>query len=72
MFVTLGQQSLGAFVLHVYVIMLIAHTSPSESLWVNTLLQVAAILAIAVLLRTLKRWPFHRAIASSAPQPVAA
>jgi len=71
-FVTLGQQSLGAFVLHVYVIMLIAHTSPSDSLWVNTLLQVAAILAIAVLLRTLKRWPFRRNTGSPSPQPVAA
>jgi hypothetical protein len=39
---------------------------------VNTLLQVAAILAIAVLLRTLKRWPFRRAAGNSAPQPVAA
>jgi hypothetical protein len=55
LFVTLGQQSLGAFVLHVYAIMLIAHTSPTDSLWLNTVLQVAAILVIAALLRTLRR-----------------
>ncbi len=55
-FVTLGQQSLGAFVLHVYAIMLIAHTSATDGLWTNTLLQVAAILAIAALLNGIKRW----------------
>ncbi len=71
-FVTLGQQSLGAFVLHVYAIMLIAHTSPGDALWTNTLVQVAAILAIAALLNTLRRWPFRRDTGGPAAQPLAA
>ena len=54
-FVTLGQQSLGAFVLHVYAVMLIAHTSQGDGLWTNTLLQVAAILGIAALLAWSRR-----------------
>jgi hypothetical protein len=72
LFITLGQQSLGAFVLHVYAIMLIAHTSPPEGLWRNTLLQIAAILAIAAVLNGMQRWPFRRARAASAPRPLPA
>jgi len=55
--VTLGQQSLGAFVLHVYAMLLIAHLPlPSESgLGINTLLQVAVILGIAGALAALRR-----------------
>jgi hypothetical protein len=66
-FVTLGQQSLGAFVLHVYAIMLIAHTSTSDSLWTNTLVQVAAILAIAALLYAFRRRPTRRVPARPLP-----
>jgi len=72
LFVTLGQQSLGAFVLHVYAIMLIAHASPTGRLWVNTLLQVAAILTIAVLLRTLRRLSSRRTIRVGQALPLAA
>ena len=71
-FVTLGQQSLGAFVLHVYVIMLIAHSSTSDSLWTNTLVQITAILAIAVLLARLKKWPFRRDAVAPAARPLPA
>jgi len=54
--VTLGQQSLGAFVLHVYAMLLIAHLpSPGENgLGINTLLQVAVILGIAGVLAALR------------------
>jgi len=71
-FVTLGQQSLGAFVLHVYALMLIAHTSTSDGLWTNTFVQIAAILAIAALLHALRRWPFRRTAgyAAAGPLPV--
>ena len=72
LFVTLGQQSLGAFILHVYAIMLIAHTSIGEGLWRNTLIQVAVILLIAAVLNGMQRRPFRRARRTPAPQPVAA
>ncbi len=71
-FVTLGQQSLGAFVLHVYAIMLIAHTSASDSFWINTLLQIAAILAIAAVLHGLQRWSRRRQAMPGAAAPLAA
>ncbi|HUK36062.1 MAG TPA: OpgC domain-containing protein [Vicinamibacterales bacterium] len=59
--VTLGQQSLGAFVLHVYAILLMAHLPLHENgLWVNTLLQVAVILGIAGVLAVLQRRPDRR------------
>jgi len=72
LFVTLGQQSLGAFVLHVYAVMLIAHSSLAEGLWRNTLTQVAAILAIAAMLNAMQRRRFRRARRTPAPQPIAA
>jgi hypothetical protein len=64
--VTLGQQSLGAFVLHVYAILLIAYVSPSndKGLAMNTLLQVAVILGIAGILAARRLRPVHR---TSAP-----
>jgi hypothetical protein len=54
-FITLGQQSLGAFVLHVYAILVIAHMSPENGIWTNTLVQLTAILAIAALLNLVRR-----------------
>ena len=72
LFVTLGQRSLGAFVLHVYAIMLIAHTSPGEGLWRNTLLQIAVILAIAAVLNAMQRWSLRRARPAPATRPLAA
>ena len=71
-FITLGQQSLGAFVLHVYAIMLIAHISASDGLWTNTFVQIATILAIAALLHGLRRWPIRRPRVSAAAGPIAA
>jgi hypothetical protein len=50
LFVTLGQRSLGAFVLHVYGLLLLANLKLPYDLWVNTLAQVTLVLAIAVLL----------------------
>jgi len=70
LFVTLGQQSLGAFVLHVYAIMLIVHTSTGEGLWRNTALQIVAILSIAAVLNGIERWPLRRGRTVRAPQPV--
>jgi hypothetical protein len=72
-FVTLGQQSLGAFVLHVYGILLIAHLPIVEAgdVWINTLVQVIAIVAIAALLRAAQRRPFRRAPSAPA-EPLAA
>ena len=74
-FVTLGQQSLGAFVLHVYGILLIANLplAQSDSLWANTLIQIILVLAITALLNGARRWPLRRPTMSTAPaQPVAA
>jgi hypothetical protein len=55
LFVTLGQGSLGAFVLHVYGLLVLAHLPESDHLAVNTAIQIALILAIAVVLKGLKR-----------------
>jgi hypothetical protein len=49
--VTIGQCSLGAFVLHVYGLMVLAHLPQSDQLWINTGVQVLLILAIAGLLK---------------------
>ena len=49
-FVTLGQQSLGAFVLHVYGILLLAQLKLADEFWTNTLVQVMLIVAIAAAL----------------------
>jgi hypothetical protein len=49
-FVTLGQRSLGAFVLHVYGLLLLAHVPHFDDIWINTLLQLLLIVAIAALL----------------------
>ena len=68
-FVTLGQQSLGAFVLHVYGILLVAHlplVRPDE-FWTNTLVQVILIVAIAALLNASQRFSFRRLMMPPAP-----
>ncbi len=73
--ITLGQQSLGAFVLHVYTMLLIAHVPwPHEdALWVNTLLQMTAILGIASVLTAIRRRRDHRTqVLSGRPRPVRA
>jgi hypothetical protein len=61
-FVTLGQQSLGAFVLHVYGILLIANTPLGKlnGLWGSTLVQILLIVVIAALLNAIQRLPIRR------------
>ena len=67
--VTLGQQSLGAFVLHVYGILLLAHLPllKADEFWTNTLVQVILIVAIAALLNGVQRLPRRRAPMAAAP-----
>ena len=54
-FVTLGQRSLAAFVLHVYGILLLARLPLADKFWTNTLVQVIFIVAIAALLNGVQR-----------------
>ena len=49
--VTIGRASLGAFVLHVYGLMVLAHLPQSDQLWINTGVQLLLIGAIAGLLK---------------------
>jgi len=71
-FITLGQQSLGAFVLHVYAVLVMAHMRDT-GLWMNTLAQLAAILAIAAVLNAMRRLsPRRRPVIAPAAQPLAA
>jgi len=60
LFVTLGQGSLGAFVLHVYGLLLLAHLPETDVLWINTVVQVTLIVAIAAALNALNRLPARR------------
>jgi len=72
-FITLGQQSLGAFVLHVYAILVMAHMPPEDGIWRNTLVQLTAILTIAALLYGIRRLSLRRRPATSpVPRPLAA
>jgi hypothetical protein len=72
-FITLGQQSLGAFVLHVYAVLVLAHMSAESGIWTNTLAQLMAILTIAALLHAIRRFSLRRrAVMTPTPQPVAA
>jgi len=72
-FITLGEQSLGAFVLHVYAVLVMAHMSPESGIWTNTLVQLTAILTIAALLHAVRRLSSHRrTVMTPRPQPVAA
>jgi hypothetical protein len=74
-FVTLGQQSLGAFVLHVYGVLLLAHLPPAntDDLWTNALAQVFLVVAIAALLNGAQRLQVRRsAMATPQAQPLAA
>jgi hypothetical protein len=74
-FVTLGQQSLGAFILHVYGVLLLAHIPPAntDDLWTNALAQVFLVVAIAALLNGAQRLQVCRsATATPQAQPLAA
>jgi hypothetical protein len=68
-FVTLGQQSLGAFVLHVYGILLVANLplAQFDGPVTHALIQVVLVLAITMLLNGVRRWPLRRAAMSTAP-----
>lgn len=57
---TLGRRSLGAFVLHVYAILLLVHIPHADAVIVNTTLQLLTIVVIAVLLGTVYREPESR------------
>src|SRR5262245_2903431 len=52
LFVTLGQRSLGAFVLHVYGLLIIAQLPLVDGLWLNTVVQLTLVVAIAALLNS--------------------
>jgi OpgC protein len=72
-FVVLGQRSLGAFVLHVYGLLLLAHLPLADGIWVNTLAQVTLVCTIATLLDRTQRLR-HRGRSRSLPEaePLAA
>jgi hypothetical protein len=72
-FVTLGQRSLGAFVLHVYGLLLLAHLPLPDGLWVNTLVQVTLVFTIATLLDSAQLVRLrHREAAPARAEPLAA
>jgi hypothetical protein len=48
--VTLGRRSLGAFIAHVYGLLLLAHAPARDSLWMSALLQIGLVLSIAAIL----------------------
>lgn len=55
LFVTLGRGSLGAFVLHVYGLLLLAHLPESDQLWINTGVQLLLIIGVAAALKAQQR-----------------
>ena len=71
LFVTLGQASLGAFVLHVYGLLLLDHLPGAGELWINTAAQILLVVAIAGALGAMKKWRRARR-RSLTPQPLAA
>ncbi|HET9832306.1 MAG TPA: OpgC domain-containing protein [Vicinamibacterales bacterium] len=54
-FITLGQRSLGAFVLHVYALVLLAYTPLGDDVLINTLVQVAILVGTVAILHALQR-----------------
>jgi hypothetical protein len=62
LFVTLGRRSLGAFVLHVYGMLLLTHVPHADGVVLNTVLQLLTMVVIAALLGGLQ-WmrPIHTA-----------
>jgi hypothetical protein len=72
-FVTLGKSSLGAFVLHVYGLLMVAQLQLPYDLWINTLVQVTLVVTIATLLNGAESFRVHRRhTAPARVQPVAA
>jgi hypothetical protein len=72
LFVTLGQQSLGAFVLHVYGIVLVAHLGLPNQFWANTLTQLTLIVMIAAVLNSVQTVRVTRRRRTLAPARLAA
>jgi hypothetical protein len=73
LFVTLGQASLAAFVLHVYGLLLLAQLPESDHVGINTLIQIGLIVGIAGALKAIQRMPFPRRVSlASLPPPLAA
>ncbi len=73
LFITLGQQSLGAFVLHTYGLLLTAYVG-SRDIFTNTIVQVLLIVAIAAILSSTTRAHSSRRARPTTfgPKPVAA
>jgi hypothetical protein len=73
-FVVLGQRSLGAFVLHVYGLLLLAHLRLPDGIWINTLAQVTLVCAIAMLLSGAQslRYRGRRSVTTEQAHPLAA
>jgi hypothetical protein len=71
-FVVLGQRSLGAFVLHVYGLLLLAHLPLPEGIWINTLVQVTLVFAIATLLSGAQSLRDRRRVSREQAEPLAA
>ena len=67
------QSSLGAFVLHVYGLLMVAQLQLPYDLWINTLVQVTLVITIATLLNGAESFRVRRRHAAPAHvQPVAA
>jgi hypothetical protein len=71
-FVILGQRSLGAFVLHVYGLLLLAQLRLPNGIWINALVQAALVLAIAAVLNVRQLRRFGRQPVPSRPEQLAA
>jgi hypothetical protein len=72
-FVVLGQRSLGAFVLHVYGLLLLAHLPLPEGIWISTLAQVTLVCTIAMLLSSAQGLRYRgRRTAPARAEPLAA
>ena len=72
-FITLGQQSLGAFVVHVYVVLLLAYLPLPATVLIDTLAQAAIVVSIAGVLQGVQRFRRRRPAAAPLPaQPLAA
>ena len=62
LFVTLGRGSLGAFVLHVYGLLILSYIPDTGQVWINALMQLLLIVAIATVLTGMRRWRAGRPV----------
>lgn len=70
--VALGQRSLGAFVLHVYGILVLAHVPRPDDFWTNTFVQIALVASIAAFLKATPRSRINFGTRAPAPERMAA